>query len=80
MVLLPKYIGGPGIKLLLLLNLTCADSGRLWGKLCSLILTFIPFQEIDLKQWVSYSWRLLCLTHQVALMLWHAALSYEFEN
>ncbi|CAL9009537.1 unnamed protein product [Prunus brigantina] len=54
MVLLPKYIGGLRIKLLLLLDLTCADSGRVWGKLC----------EIDLKRWVSYSWRLLCLTHQ----------------
>ncbi|PQM35552.1 hypothetical protein Pyn_18995 [Prunus yedoensis var. nudiflora] len=31
MVLLSKYIGGLGIKLLLLLDLTCADSGRFWG-------------------------------------------------
>ncbi|KAL6277132.1 hypothetical protein ACE6H2_020733 [Prunus campanulata] len=41
MVLLSKYIGGLGIKLLLLLDLTCADSGRFWGRT-------IAFQFVEL--------------------------------
>ncbi|ONI17037.1 hypothetical protein PRUPE_3G134000 [Prunus persica] len=53
MVLLPKYIGGLWIKLLLLLDLTCADSGRLWGKLCVCFTLFF------------YSWNFIFQFHTI---------------